>query len=282
MLHGPPGRTVGVRLREARERRGVSLQQIAAKTRISLMSLEALERSDLARLPGGIFTRAFIRAYAHEVGLDPERMIEEFVAELPPESPAVRAHTAALEDGEKLESDRRAAATALRLGLVSLPIVVLVIYYGTARRGPDDLAPPPVRPAASAGTVASPGVAEVPPPSVPEEAVVLTAGASGSAESKGAEDSGSTAAAAGLTLEIIARAACRVSLAADGEQGVSEMLEAGDTRRVTARREISITVSDATAVEYTLNGRAGRPLGAPGEVASRTITSSDLQEHLGH
>ena len=79
------------------------------------MSLEALERSDLSRLPGGIFTRAFIRAYAEEVGLDPDRTIEDFIAELPPEAATATAHFGQIEDGEKLESDRRAVATAMRL-----------------------------------------------------------------------------------------------------------------------------------------------------------------------
>ena len=130
MPQGSPARTVGARLREAREKRGVSLRQIASSTRISVMSLEALERSDLSRLPGGIFTRAFIRAYAQEVGLDPDRTIQEFIAELPPDAATATARTAAMEDGEKLESDRRAVATALRLALVSLPIIGLVIYYG--------------------------------------------------------------------------------------------------------------------------------------------------------
>ena len=133
MPQGPPARTVGARLREAREKRGVSLRQIATSTRISVMSLEALERSDLSRLPGGIFTRAFIRAYAQEVGLDPDRTIQDFIAELPPEAATATAHPAAIEDGEKLESDRKAVATALRLALVSLPIIGLVIYYGTHR-----------------------------------------------------------------------------------------------------------------------------------------------------
>ncbi len=57
------------------------------------MSLEALERSDLSRLPGGIFTRAFIRAYAQEVGLDPDRTIQDFIAELPPEAATATAHS---------------------------------------------------------------------------------------------------------------------------------------------------------------------------------------------
>src|SRR5262245_12397308 len=133
MSQGSPARTVGVRLREAREKRGVSLRQIASKTRISVMSLEALERSDLARLPGGIFTRAFIRAYAQEVGLDPDRTIHDFLAELPPEAVAVAARQTMVEDGEKLESDRKAATTAIRLVLVSVAIVGLAMYWSTHR-----------------------------------------------------------------------------------------------------------------------------------------------------
>ena len=95
------------------------------------MSLEALERSDLSRLPGGIFTKSFIRAYAQEVGLDPDRTIQDFIAELPPDAATATGHPAVIEDGEKLDSDRKAVATALKLALVSLPIIGLVIYYGT-------------------------------------------------------------------------------------------------------------------------------------------------------
>src|SRR6202171_5895103 len=136
MPQGPPTRTVGARLREAREKRGVSLRQIANSTRISVMSLEALERSDLSRLPGGIFTRAFIRAYAQEVGLDPDRTIQDFIAELPPESAAATAHPPAVGDGEKVESDRKAVATAMRLIVVSLVIAGFIVYYGMHHRSP--------------------------------------------------------------------------------------------------------------------------------------------------
>ncbi len=54
----------GARLRLAREARGVSLADIVATTKIARTALEALERNDIAQLPGGIFTRAFVRSYA--------------------------------------------------------------------------------------------------------------------------------------------------------------------------------------------------------------------------
>ena len=58
----------GSRMRHAREQRGVSLRQIADATKISVSQLEALERNDVSRLPGGIFSRAFVRSYADERG----------------------------------------------------------------------------------------------------------------------------------------------------------------------------------------------------------------------
>src|SRR5258706_666891 len=71
----------GRQLKEARELRGVSLRQIATATKISMAVLEALERNDFSRLPGGIFSRAFVRAYAIEVNLDPDQTVQEFLVE---------------------------------------------------------------------------------------------------------------------------------------------------------------------------------------------------------
>src|SRR5436190_7830153 len=98
----------GGKLREARERRGVSLRQIANATKISMSVLEALERNDISRLPGGIFGRAFVRSYAIEVGLDPDDVIEQFMAQFPHDS-VTAGHRAAesVEDNDEIESSRR-------------------------------------------------------------------------------------------------------------------------------------------------------------------------------
>src|SRR5258708_37460225 len=76
----------GARMRQAREQRGVTLRQIAERTKISVAALEALERNDISRLPGGIFSRAFVRSYANEVGLDAEATIQTFMAQFPQDS----------------------------------------------------------------------------------------------------------------------------------------------------------------------------------------------------
>ena len=73
---------LGAKLRRAREASGVALRDIALTTKISVTALESLERNDFSRLPGGIFSRAFIRSYATAVGLDPEATVQEFLAEV--------------------------------------------------------------------------------------------------------------------------------------------------------------------------------------------------------
>ena len=76
----------GSRMRHTREQRGVSLRQIAQTTKLSVSALEALERNDISRLPGGIFSRAFVRSYAAEIGIDPEDTVRDFLAQFPHES----------------------------------------------------------------------------------------------------------------------------------------------------------------------------------------------------
>lgn len=223
------------------------------------MSLEAVERSDVSRLPGGIFTRAFIRAYAQEVGLDPNRMIEDFLAELPPEAATATARHASVEDGEQLEADRRAVSTAIRLVLVSIPIVVLVIYLSAH-----------ARPGAVEKPVAAPPVEAAAPLSqaVPRDIEIVAAPAV-------VPDTTS-----GLTMEIAPKAACWVSVTVDGEPTFSGLMNAGERRQISAREELLVTVGDAGAFAYALNGRAGRPFGAPGEVVSKRIGLSNYKDFI--
>ena len=69
----------GARLREQRERQHVALTTIAEQTKIKVSLLEALERDDVSHWPSGIFRRAFIRAYAHAIGLEPDVVLREFL-----------------------------------------------------------------------------------------------------------------------------------------------------------------------------------------------------------
>src|SRR6185369_9209272 len=125
----------GARLRDARERKGVSLRQIANATKISVGVLEALERNDISKLPGGIFGRAFVRSYATEVGLDPEATIQDFIAQFPNDS-VIAGHPTSdrVEDDVAVESERRTAGTFLWLLLIAVPVAGGLLYFSTLGR----------------------------------------------------------------------------------------------------------------------------------------------------
>ena len=72
--------TFGARLRLRREEQQIALTTIAEHTKIKLSLLEGLERDDISHWPVGIFRRAFIRAYAHAIGLEPKAILQEFLA----------------------------------------------------------------------------------------------------------------------------------------------------------------------------------------------------------
>lgn len=70
--------TFGPRLRREREKRGITVDALAAATKVGADLWEGLERNDLSRWPSGIFARAFVRDYAKVVGLDAEELVDEF------------------------------------------------------------------------------------------------------------------------------------------------------------------------------------------------------------
>jgi|SRR6185369_8580472 cytoskeleton protein RodZ len=120
----------GARMRDARERRGVSLRQIAETTKHSVSALDALERNDISRLPGGIFSRAFVRSYAAEIGVDPEQAVREFISQFPHDSVVAGSPHALIDDGplERRRLDARATMV-----VASLVLAVVAIIFWTLK-----------------------------------------------------------------------------------------------------------------------------------------------------
>ena len=73
-----PQLTFVTRLRRERLRNGISLDDIATPNRIKIELLEAFENNDLTDWPRGLYARAWVRAYAAAVGLDPADTVDEF------------------------------------------------------------------------------------------------------------------------------------------------------------------------------------------------------------
>jgi cytoskeleton protein RodZ len=277
--------TFGASLRAARERKGISLRQIATATKISVAALESLERNDFSRLPGGIFSRAFVRSYAIEVGLDPDETVRRFLqqfenedavpqpaADAPAEAhpairqkPLVRRQVAAAEPASEFdfESKQRMAAVVLKLVAVSVPIAAAILYFGSRAAAPTrvrEAAPSAARPAAEER-------ATIEPPATP-----LAASAPPEAAPRPAAEEPAKAADAAITIEIAPSGDCWARLTADGGVVVSRVLKAGERETGTFRDSAILQVGDAAACAILIDGRPARPLGPPRKVREIRIT----------
>ncbi len=253
----------GAHLKQAREGRGISLRQIALSTKISTAALEALERGDLSKLPGGIFSRAFVRAYAEEVGLNPDEVIEWFLKEQAAQAgredkPAVVTGVSP-DDRAFLEQQRRAAA-ALRIALIVLVVVVVfaVVWWQWSRQKSEPPASTPVLETVASAAAATPAPV-VPPPAAPVDPPAPAPAAS----------------TAPVWIELTATANCWIQVTADGAALPGRVFGVGERERFEAKREIVLQVGSAGAVSWTVMGKPARSLGRPGEVRTVTVTPAN-------
>ena len=72
--------TLGEKLRQAREERGISISEVAEQTRISALYIESIERDDYRTLPGGIFNKGFVKSFARCVGLDEQEALQDYAS----------------------------------------------------------------------------------------------------------------------------------------------------------------------------------------------------------
>lgn len=264
----------GGKLRLARERRGTSLQQISAATKISIAALEALERNDISKLPGGIFSRSFVRSYAQEVGLDPDETVHEFLERFqgapaaPVPAHAGTIHSAIPEDESAFESQQRIAGVVLKLVLISIPLIVLVLYFSMRTRGVPASTAASSSPQAVA-TSSTPAAAEPAPAAEP-------VGTSTPATAVATAGAGVTA----MTLELHANAECWVRVTADGKRALSRLMQAGEKETVEVQNSMVLEVGNAGGFAFSINGRPGKPLGAAGQVRTLIITKDTFAQFL--
>jgi cytoskeletal protein RodZ len=127
---------LGVRLREAREKRGISLEQAQSDTKIRLRYLMALEAGDHESIPGAVYARGFVRSYGKYLGLDPRELMAELSEDDHPQ----------VED----RAPQRRAARKVSLLPAALLVGGLVVMAGAIywlgvlpRRPVEQPAPPP-------------------------------------------------------------------------------------------------------------------------------------------
>ena len=242
------------RLRLAREAKGVSTRQVAESTKLSVRAIEALESGRVSALPEGIYRRAIIRAVASEVGLDPEQLLREFSIAHPIDLPAPSGPRAVVE----VPQGRHALQGALAFIGAILPLVAGVAYFGWPAARKADVVPIAGMRATRAADAIRPeivpagGFAEAPPPALPR-AVVVT-----------------------LTFS----SKCQLRIVADGREVLGRTVEQGESVPIELGDELLLLGDNAAAVQFSINGQAGRMLGEPGDVLSVRIGRDDYEDFL--
>lgn len=122
---------LGERLRHERERRQISLESIAASSKVNVVLFKGLECGDISRWPTGIFRRSFVRTYATAIGLDPEAIVREFL-ELYPDPVEAPVENLALDTAEP-----SAAAPPSRPSLLAALATLLALPPGLRLRVAD-------------------------------------------------------------------------------------------------------------------------------------------------
>jgi cytoskeletal protein RodZ len=261
----------GGKLRQARERRGISLRQIAASTKISAAALEALERNDISKLPGGIFSRAFVRSYAVEVGLDPEETVREFLERFDQEPPP-SAETLAVpipEQERNYQEQQRRAARTLGIAGVALVVIVVAAFFILRNRGK--------QPAPAPGVAASPESTTPPaaPPARPTAPAAEPRPAAAAPSPKAA-----VVPAASLTLDVHPTSECWISLTVDGKKLFARVMKPGEHESHTVEHEAVVEIGDAGAFAYSVNGRPGKPVGDVGQVKTLKVTPATAAQYV--
>jgi cytoskeletal protein RodZ len=147
----------GEELKRERELRQISLREVSEATKINLRYLEALEQNDFRHLPGGVFNKGFVRAYAEYIGVDPEAMVNAYLLEERAQEareehkrePVPRHASPAVVVPDPLPAGRRARLFVLVALVLTVALVAAgILWYWLGRRG--------TGPVSSTCTVSSP------------------------------------------------------------------------------------------------------------------------------
>ena len=158
-------RTVGARLRAAREAQGMSMADLAQRTRVTQRFLEAIEDDRLDLLPSSTYASGFARAMARAVGLDQAEVGRDIRAAIAGGGGPVRTHHI-----EEIADPARAPSRGLvvvTLGIALALVVLGILYFATGTfRGTGESAPATSQAVAAAPTAQPKAAPTSPPPAI--------------------------------------------------------------------------------------------------------------------
>jgi cytoskeletal protein RodZ len=241
---------VGAELRHARERKGLTLDRLSRVTRVTPPILTAIEQNNPRAIPPRPYGRGFVRAYAAEVGLDPEQVVRDFFAQFAPvpEYPPEPVETSSPQRFLHFEEERSPQPLALVLAWGLAAALALIIGgWGLQRGG----APEAV---GTSGHSAPPEVGTVgrtPSPAAPRARTSTD-----------------------ITISLDATGPSWVTAHVDGRRVIYRTLQPGEREVLRARREIRIRTGDAGALLWQIDGGVATPMGRAGEVRTERVAAA--------
>jgi cytoskeletal protein RodZ len=248
---------LGAALAEARGQAGLSLEEVAARTRIRGSLIRAIEADDFAPCGGAVYARGHIRSIGHVVGLDPEPLIAEYDRRYGPPAEAPGAVAARYEPDAAARSEMRSRrppnwGLAAGVALAIIIVIALVSLFGGGK------SPSPV----AAGSRHSPGH-----PSATDHPSPHPTPSSTSAPPVVAD------AGVNVQLRVVSEASW-IDVADQDRTLFTGILQPGQTQTFHATGKLHFVIGNAGAVRFTVNGRVLGLLGGMGSVVNRTFLAS--------
>jgi cytoskeletal protein RodZ len=295
--------SIGEFFKQVRETKGLTVDEVASKTRIRTDFVKALEEGNFAKLPDQVFARGFVRSYARSLGLDEEDAIHRFAQsagafyEKQDERERLRARQA--EEERKRQANRKAVAVAIGIAILTLVFLlsreqssILVrrsasdsVAPSTKRTAPTSsesaarqeapagsgaksAAPPSSSTKPSAEAPSAQGAPEPTVPTAPSETVLPVPPSLGSDGPLGGISLEGPATADGqLVLDLEATELSWVVVQIDGGSPQEALLRPGEKAKWKGQDQFTLTLGNAGGVKAELNGKPQKPFGPSGKVA---------------
>ena len=234
---------IGSQLRQAREARGLSLEQIQRATRIKRVFLEAIEADRLEDLPGPVQARGFVRSYASHVGLDPETLLVQVDGALPEAGPSPRRPSEAAGAFRSGPAPAAPSESPLPLPILIIGVIVLFVIGGLLlirAFGGEAPAPTPAQPASAPLSISRTSAPTPTTPPTTKVSLTLTAGEH-----------------------------VWVRVTHDGFTAFEGLLKPGESQTWQANQQVIVEVGNGAALTVAVNGRAMGVLGPRNRVVVR-------------
>jgi cytoskeleton protein RodZ len=291
----------GDRLRREREMRGITLDEITESTKISRRHLEALEGEHFDQLPGGVFNKGFVRAYARFLGLDEDRAVADYAA-ASNDKPAPE-DKFPLEIHVEPNPDLNPRRSYLPLVFAVAALVGVLVGYGfwikskphntnteaedTRQTTPANVVTEPKAKVPVQGTAATaestkasvPAAASA-PTATPVQAEIAAVPRPAEPRREAAPTEPSVTPASGkeksFFVQVKAKEDSWVSIVADGKSVMQRVLSADKHKKVKAGKTLILRTGNAGGIEVSFNGRSLGALGNENEPRTLTFNASGL------